>query len=150
MAERTTRENSSREAKSRRKQWQNPNTLLDPEPKDGLAYRWVRKSLLGQDDAKNVSSKFREGWEPVNPTEHPEFAEFHNQASDTIEYGGLVLCCTDEEVVEQRNSHYQGIARQQLESVDNDYLRENDSRMPKLAPERKTTTTFGSGSGRKR
>ena len=143
MAERATRENETREKTSRKKQWQNPNQLLDPKPRPGLKHRWIRTSLRGRDDKKNVSSKVLEGWEPVAASEYDEFSEFANEDSGTIEYGGLVLCATDEEIVKQRNEYYQNKANAQLNSVDNNYLRENDPRMPLLPTERKSE--FGSG-----
>jgi hypothetical protein len=37
------------------------------------------------------------------------------------------------------------MAQRQMESVDNNYMRENDPRMPVLRPERSTKVTFGSG-----
>ena len=48
--------------------------------------------------------------------------------------------------MEQRDEYYRNIAQTQMEGVDNNYLKENDPRMPLLKPERKTRTTFGGGS----
>ena len=45
--------------------------------------------------------------------------------------------------MEQRDQHYRKVAREQMEAVDNNYLKENDPRMPMLQPDRKTRTTFG-------
>ena len=45
--------------------------------------------------------------------------------------------------MEQRTAHFQKAADNQMQSVDNNYLRENDPRMPLLKPERSTRTTFG-------
>jgi hypothetical protein len=45
--------------------------------------------------------------------------------------------------MEARNRHYQQVAANQMQSVDNGFLRENDPRMPLLKPERSTRTTFG-------
>jgi hypothetical protein len=44
-----------------------------------------------------------------------------------------------------RTKHYQKISQQQMESVDRNYLRENDPRMPLLRPEKSSRTTFGKG-----
>ena len=49
-----------------------PETLPSPTPEPGYAYRWIRTSTQGQVDATNVSSKLREGWEPVKAVDHPE------------------------------------------------------------------------------
>ena len=39
----------------------------------------------------------------------------------------------------------QQMAAQQMESVDNSFMRENDPRMPLLKPDRTTRTSFGKG-----
>ena len=62
-----------------------------------------------------------------------------------IEVGGLLLCRIPEEFMEQRAAHYEGQNKAQMESVDNNFLRQNDPRMPLFA-ERKTEVKFGSGS----
>jgi hypothetical protein len=62
MSDRTPRSNDSRDKAERKKSWQRPTMLPDPEPREGVSYRWVRTSTLGQNDNTNVSSKFREGW----------------------------------------------------------------------------------------
>ena len=66
MAEnRIDRELQAREKTVRKKSWQRPETLPSPTPEDGYSYRWIRVSTQGNTDATNVSSKMREGWEPV-------------------------------------------------------------------------------------
>jgi hypothetical protein len=45
-----------------------------------------------------------------------------------------------------RDEYYRQQAQNQMDAVDNNYLKENDPRMPLLKPERKTRTTFGGGS----
>jgi hypothetical protein len=62
-----------------------------------------------------------------------------------VEVGGLLLCKTAVENVTARTKYYEKRAADQMSSVDNNYLRENDPRMPLLRPERKSRTTFGSG-----
>jgi len=58
--------------------------------------------------------------------------------------GGLMLCKTPVEFVEQRDAYYRQMADSQMNSVDNTYMRENDPRMP-LFKERSTKVTFGRG-----
>jgi hypothetical protein len=55
-----------------------------------------------------------------------------------------MLCKTPTEMVDQRNAFYQSQAEAQMRSVDNNFMRENDPRMPLFA-ERKTTVSFGRG-----
>ena len=89
----------------------------------------------------------REGWEPVRIEEQPKFqmlTDPNSRFKDNIEIGGLLLCKIPSEFVEQRNSHYSNISRQQSEAVDNNFMRQSDARMP-LFQERKSTATFGKG-----
>jgi hypothetical protein len=67
MAEqnREKRDMVTREETLRPKKWQPPQLLPDPEPEEGYAFRWIRLSTLGNADPVNISSKLREGWEPV-------------------------------------------------------------------------------------
>jgi len=58
--------------------------------------------------------------------------------------GGLMLCKAPAELVEERNDYYNHQTRSQMESVDNNLMRENDPRMP-LFNDRKTKVTFGNG-----
>lgn len=60
-----------------------------------------------------------------------------------IEIGGLLLCRAPKEKMEARTRHFEQVAENQMNSVDNNFLRENDPRMPLLKPERNTRTTFG-------
>jgi hypothetical protein len=59
-----------------------------------------------------------------------------------IEIGGLMLCRAPAEMAEQRNSHYLKQANDWVQSVDNNFMRENDPRMP-LFNERRTEVRFG-------
>jgi hypothetical protein len=56
-----------------------------------------------------------------------------------------VLCKTPTEFVEQRNAFYQEQTNRQTESVDNNFMRQSDPRMPLIA-ERKSSVSFGKGS----
>jgi len=63
---------------------------------------------------------------------------------DNIEIGGLLLCKTPEEFVQQQQDYYAEMTRQQTEAVDNNLMRQSDPRMP-IFNERKSTTSFGRG-----
>jgi hypothetical protein len=149
MAEnRVNRETESRDKTERPKRWMPPQLLPDPTPEPGYGFRWIRVSTLGNDDPMNISSKFREGWEPVKASEHPEIQLMSggkNRYPDSIEIGGLILCKTPIEFCEQRDSYYRQQADNQMSSVDNNFMRENDPRMP-LFKERRSEVSFGRGS----
>jgi hypothetical protein len=103
---------------------------------------------MGQVDNTNVSAKFREGWEPVRAEDHPELqvmSDIDSRFEGNVEVGGLLLCKNSRENIDGRNEYHQEMNNRQMESVDNNYLRENDPRMPMLRPERSTKVSFGSG-----
>jgi hypothetical protein len=134
-------------SQERPKQWQQPDALPEPDKMDGYAYRWIRVSMLNQADPRNLSGKLREGWEPVHVNEQPKFkllADPNSRFKDNIEIGGLLLCKTPMEFVEQRNAHFNKQAQAQMESVDNNLMRQSDPRMP-LFKERSSSSSFGKG-----
>jgi hypothetical protein len=142
-----TRELETRAVSERPKQWQPAELLPEPDIEAGFKYRWIRVATLNQADPRNLSSKMREGWEPVRIEEQPKFkllADPNSRFKDNIEIGGLLLCKTPEEFVDQRNAHYQQLTESQTNDVDNSLMRENDQRMP-LFNERKSSVTFGKG-----
>ena len=144
---RNNRDLSTRDKVERPRSWAPPTLLPDPAPEPGYKYRWIRVSTMGQADPRNVSSKLREGWEPVKASDHPEirlFGSSNGKFPDSIEVGGLLLCKTPVEFTEQRNDYYRKQSEAQMQSVDNTYMRENDPRMP-MFKERKSTVTFGKG-----
>ena len=144
---RLSRELETRETVERPKQWMPPQLLPDPTPEEGYAYRWIRISTLNKADATNLSSKLREGWEPVKASDHPEIRVFgttNGQFPDSVEVGGLLLCKTPVEFTEQRDAYYRQQAEAQMQSVDNTFMRDNDPRMP-MFKERSSKVTFGKG-----
>jgi hypothetical protein len=148
MAEnRIDRELKSREKTTRKKTWMRPEVLPSPNPEPGYEFRWIRVSSQGTTDATNVSSKLREGWEPVKASDHPEITLVtieNDRFKDNVVIGGLLLCKAPAELIEERTDYYKQQTRSQMESVDNNLMRENDPRMP-LFHERKTKVTFGNG-----
>jgi hypothetical protein len=148
MAEnRLTRELETRAVQERPKQWMPAELLPEPDKQPGYEYRWIRVSILNSADPRNLSAKLREGWEPVSVEEQPKFrllADPSSRFRDNIEIGGLMLCKTPVEFVEQRNAYVQKQAQAQTEAVDNTLMRQSDPRMP-LFKERKSSTSFGKG-----
>lgn len=149
MAEnRLTRELETRATQERTKTWAPAELLPEPDKQPGFRYRWIRVRYRDKYDQRNISAKLREGWEPVKTTEQPKFrllADPDSRFTDCIEIGGLLLCKTPEELVEQRNEYYANQTQAQTKAIDNSFMRENDPRMPLFA-ERKSSTSFGKGS----
>jgi hypothetical protein len=147
-ANRKPRELENRVMAERPKQWSPPELLPEPIKEAGYSYRWIRTSTLNAADPRNLSAKLREGWEPVKIEEQPQFQLLIDPTSrfkDNIEVGGLLLCKTPTEMVEQRNDYYARQTEAQTEAVDNNLMSQSDPRMP-LFRERKSSSSFGKGS----
>jgi hypothetical protein len=145
---RLARELESRETTQRKKAWTPPQILPEPKPIPGFAFRWIRTAIMGQFDPTNTSAKLREGWEPCKAEDHPEmmlYADPNSRFKGNVEVGGLMLCKAPEEMVRQRADWFNQQSKSQVESVDNNFMKTNDPRMP-LFNERKSTTSFGRGS----
>jgi hypothetical protein len=143
-----TRDLQTRAMDERPKQWAPPELLPEPDKQPGYAYRWIRVSMLNVPDPRNISGKLREGWEPVKISEQPKFKLLVDSTSkfqDGIEIGGLLLCKTPEELVQQRNDYYAQQSKSQTDAVDSNFMRQSDARMP-LFNDRKSTSSFGKGS----
>ena len=148
MAEnRLARELENRETVERPKSWQPASALPEPDKQPGYSYRWIRVASMGQQDAKNVTAKLREGWEPVRIEEQPKFqmmTDPNSRFKDNVEIAGLLLCKIPTEFMEQRRQYYAKATRDNMDAVDNTFMRESDSRMP-LFKENRSTTSFGKG-----
>ena len=146
MAEvKKTRELETRAVSERPQQWANPELLPEPDKQAGYAYRWIRVATLNSPDPRNLSSKLREGWEPVRLEEQPKFQLLVDPTSrykDNIEIGGLLLCKTPEEFVAQRNEYYAKQTAAQTDAVDNNLMRQSDPRMP-IFKEGKSSSSRG-------
>lgn len=142
-----SRERQGREVQARARAWAPAGALPTPKEVDGWKYRWVRRSMLGQNDPTNMSKRIREGYETVRAEDHPDLKLFIDpsaRSSGLVEVGGLVLCRTPVEFSQQRKAHYEGLAEQQMQAVDNQFMKNNDPRMPLFA-ERKSEVSFGKG-----
>ena len=148
MAEnRKPRELEDRLMAERPKQWAPAELLPEPDKEPGYRYRWIRVANLNVPDPRNLSAKLREHWEPVPLEEQPKFrllADPTSRYKDNIEIGGLLLCKTPQEFVDQRNAYFTKQTNAQTEAVDNNFMRQSDPKMP-LFRENKSSTSFGKG-----
>ena len=146
MAEvKKTRELETRAVSERPQQWANPELLPEPDKQAGFAYRWIRVATLNSPDPRNLSSKLREGWEPCRLEEQPKFqllVDPQSRYKDNIEIGGLLLCKTPEEFIQQRNEYYAKQTAAQTDAVDNNLMRQSDPRMP-IFKEGKSSSSRG-------
>lgn len=146
---RAQRAQETRTTEARKVSWRPAHDLPVPEPRDGYVHHWKRVSYLGNADPANMAKARREGWEPCKAEDYPEmmadYAAFGVKATGVIEIGGLVLCKTTTENAEARREYYANMTQRQTESVDHNFMRDNDPRMP-LFRENRSKVSFGSGS----
>jgi hypothetical protein len=142
---RTNRDLVSRD-KTARYVYTPSSDLPDPTPEPGYVYRWIATHIMGQAEPTNVSRKLREGWVPVKAVDHPELGLEGNEKTGNVEIGGLMLCKQPTEQAKAREEYYAKQAQNQMDSVDNHFMRNNDPRMPLFA-DRKSTVSRGAGFG---
>jgi|TARA_R110000803_G_scaffold210567_2_gene282670 hypothetical protein len=142
-----TSEGSTSRTHQKRKVTYTPPSYLDaPQPNvAGVKYRWLRVSTGGEDDARNISKRRREGYEFVRKDEHPDFdVPVHESGkyAGVIGSGDLVLAKIDEEMLDAKREYYEGKTRQQTQAVDADILKEQHPSMP-LTQNRKSSVSLG-------
>jgi hypothetical protein len=139
----------SREKEVRRKPWAPPSRLDAPPAPEGYKHRWIRSEINGFEDKQHVYGRLREGYELVRADELPE--EYRNMLpsldegrhAGVVSVGGLMLARIPIETAQERDAHFRRKAREQLEAVDNEMMRENaHSSMRIQNPERSSKTTF--------
>ena len=146
MTNRASRDSQTREKEMRTADWKPPSTLEAPEAPVGYKHRWIRESIMHQDDRSNIHKRRREGYELVRAEEYPDFDApviDEGKNAGVIGVGGLLLARIPEEIADQRNAHYQKVTQNQMEAVDRDWMRESNAAMPKLKPQRSTSVSFG-------
>ena len=126
----TSRESSTREKLTRKKDWTPPSSLDAPAAPQGYAHRWIRTATAGFDDAANVSKKLREGWEfvkadtllsEIGPNEYPVLHE--GKHAGLVGIGGLVLVRISEEILKQRSEYFRKITQDRTDAIDRDLMK---------------------------
>lgn len=143
MDDRTPRSAETRTAKKR---WRPASVLPEVTPKPGYNYRWVMTHLMGEDQPTNISQRLREGFEPVNVSDHPELKMEANNKGE-VKIGGLMLCKMPAEMAQERNEYYEAQANMQASAVSNKFLAQSDPRMPVFAEVKSGSSRGNFGSG---
>ena len=141
----TSRASQTREKDSRPKVWSPPSSLDAPPAPTGFRHRWIRTETLGFQDTKNVAGRVRSGYELVRADEYPD-SDYpiveDGKYKGVIGVGGLVLARVPEEIAQQRADYYKRQAKENVEAVDNDLMKEQHPSMP-INIDRQTRVTFG-------
>ena len=142
---RTSRASQTREKTSQKKVWSPPSSLDAPPAPTGFQHRWLRAESLGFQDTKNITGRLRSGYELVRADEYPD-SEFpiveDGKYKGVIGVGGLVLARVPNEIAQQRADYYKKQAKDNVDAVDNDLMKEQHPSMP-INIDRQTRVTFG-------
>ena len=141
----TSRASQTRSQIESVKVWTPPNSLDAPPAPTGYRHQWIRSEILGQNDAKNVASSLREGWELVRAdqypeTQYPEMTE--GKYAGVIGVGGLLLARIPEEIALQIDAYYKKQNEAKEEAVENNLMKEQHPSM-RFSKENDTRVTFG-------
>lgn len=145
--DRKDREDETRESTMRVKAWKQPGEMPEIKKQTGYFYKWVRVSYGDKPDTRNMVSHRTQGFEAVRIEEQKHLADLVDSSSrfkDNIEYDGLLLMKQPLELRKQRNAFYAKQNDAQLASVDSNFMKESDSRMP-LFKEARSKVSFGKG-----
>jgi len=146
MVDKTPRSADSRSSTSRVQTWKPPSSLDAPPAPEGYSHRWIRVETNGYDDRKNLSARLREGFELVRAEEYPDWdlpTINDGKHAGVIAVGGLILARIPIDLVKQRSAYYRKQSQQQMDAVDNDFMRDQHPSMPIIKPERQSRVTFG-------
>ena len=141
----TSRASQTRAKEELKKVWTPPNSLDAPPAPTGYRQQWIRESILGQLDTKNVASSLREGFVFVRADEYPEsnYPTMHEgRYAGIIAVGGLLLARIPEEIALQIDAYYKKQNEAKEEAVDNNLMKEQHPSM-KFQKESNTRVTFG-------
>ena len=101
-----------------------PSSLDAPPCRDGMTQRWVRQSIRGAADPKNLNRTWREGWRPRDPTTLSEewriYANFADKDNGMIVVDDLILMEIDSSVLAKRKASIERTTAQQMVSVEHD------------------------------
>jgi hypothetical protein len=146
---RASRDSETHDKQARRRPWRPVRKLETPPAPPGYTYRWIRESMLGQEDRANVSRRIREGWELVKASDLPPEWELPTmdagKHAGVIYNEGLLLAKIPDETVEERNAYYNAKNQAATDALDNTMFNETrgDRRYVKYDPQRDSQVTFG-------
>jgi hypothetical protein len=144
----TTTRHKTRDSQSRKKVWRPPRSLEAPQAPPGYKYRWVRKSIHGEDDNENIRKRTREFYEPVQVSEISDADRYghveEGKHAGTVSVGDLILMKVPDEVVEQRQEYYEKRTSDQQKAVDEQLDQNANEHMP-LQRNNKSKVSRGRG-----
>jgi len=104
--------------------WVRPTSLDAPPARPGMVQRWIRRTVRGEADPKNLNRVWREGWRPRSPDSLPDewrvFANFANKNEGMIVVDDLILMEIPESVLAEKRRHIADQTKMQMVGVEHD------------------------------
>ena len=141
MSKTNSRAVNTRETESKEYTYQEPNYLDVPTAvtnrfvTEDMVLRWVRISLKGEDDYKNVGNKMTQGWVFVTPEEVPEMLHSatvldSGRYTNCVVRGDVALAKMPRGKSVARNDYYEAKANDLMEAVNQQLMSSSTSKMP--------------------
>jgi len=107
--------------------WRPTSTLDAPPVRPGMTQKWIRTHVGLNADPKNISKKFREGWQPRLASTAPDgytppTITFH-QFGEVIGVEDVILCERPAKMTKQRNAYYRKKTARMTQAVEEDLHR---------------------------
>ena len=141
MSKASSRTTGTRETETKEYTYQEPNYLDVPTAvtnrfvTEDMVLRWVRISLKGEDDYKNVGNKMTQGWVFVTPEEIPEMLHSatvlnSGRYTNCVVRGDVALAKMPRGKSVARNDYYEAKANDLMEAVNQQLMSSSTSKMP--------------------
>ena len=112
-----------------------PDSVDDRFKDEGMVLRWIRITINGQDDYKNVGDRQNDGWTFVEPNDVPEMM-VNSRIVDEGRFEGCVvrgdvaLAKASAKRMQSRQEYYQNRSRTMMDNVNAQLMNQSNSAMP--------------------
>tara|TARA_R110002072_G_scaffold172464_4_gene326550 strand:+ start:1230 stop:1730 length:501 start_codon:yes stop_codon:yes gene_type:complete len=112
-----------------------PDSVVDRFKDEGMVLRWIRITINGQDDYKNVGDRQNDGWTFVEPNDVPEMM-VNSRIVDEGRFEGCVvrgdvaLAKASAKRMQSRQEYYQNRSRTMMDNVNAQLMNQSNSAMP--------------------
>ena len=124
-----------------------PDEVISRFTDQGLVLRWIRISINGQDDYKNVGSRQTDGWTFVEPDEIPQMMVDSRIVSEgrfegCVVRGDLALAKGSAKRMQSRAEFYSNRSKEMVDAVNSQLMNQSTSAYP-IHNTSKSTVTRG-------
>lgn len=129
----------SRQIETRGEEWAEPSILDHPPAPEGYGTRWIRVTLGGKPDLKNIRERKAEGWEFVTLDEIKSWEGGKAYEAPTLDHGvmdgyvgvgDVALAKAPLELIAKRTRRMQAKSAAQSQAIDLQLGKLQDKRMP--------------------